>query len=1661
MRRLKSFCIILIILISISVTNFASLLGDIDLDGDITINDLAILKLHLIGKELIEGERLKTADLDGDGKITINDLAKLKLILIGKEDLKCVNNIEELKQSNAKLGDKYKTLGYYLANDGGNGKYEIIQKTDEITIDNGLFIELKNGLVAKLITENKTANIKQFGAKGDGKTDDSKAIETALNSKIENLDFPKADYKITNFISLNNGGVAVSGNDSVIFTDNDYKPSKYSEFLFIVNGEDYTFTSLNFEARETKNLKDLYSAQIYVGGTNIEFNTCDFTIPETTSSEHQYNNLDLYTGWHNVKIENCNLYLANDGAAGGCIWIRDLFNRGASGLIFKNNTCYKKCHDEILAVFMGTIENVEITNNKFIMPESTDPSVMCFTIGSNSSKKADNIKFENNEIDCASVMDLFVLKNSSNVSIKNNNIKYTKQDSTSNNYLIYIPEGIVTDLDISENIIEINNNSKKELNAIMNSISSDVTFTKNKITVNSDMSEAFSGGIINKDNEIIFNGNLHVIANKPRIFDNNKIILNGKTNMFFQYYKGKLEWESNITNNNFENNCNEIAEKQQSTILMFNEGALNNHIVNFSDNIVKCENPNLAEDRLYTLTLTDETPQTIKILNNNIEGYEKEVKWQNKAEHIIIKDENEIIAPNTEFKGFSFEEQVPEDKKVTFERVLMQNKRQVEYGINGAGSQWPVALETSSTGDLMLYGIDVAGLYKSTDHGKNWTLACNGFASRGIGMFAIDPHNSNHVLAVGLGNRECGGVYVSYDKAETWAKYSSENNLPYHGARYIWDGLEFDPTSFNKDKNLTLDAYYSIPYKRDSEIRTSTETPPKSYTTLKENEVGLYKSTDGGKTFKLIINDKKVADGIVRITENGNVYVGNQYGLFLIDKENNKIKASYLENDGEKYFAKGVTGLDVVQNTIYAQTWDGIYTLNGEELTKITNEDYKSENWPQFLTVSKSNPNHMIYQYRSIVTNYYVNATAVSFDGGKTWKYGNANLNTTFYKSSWVGREKNYIIDPSNDNNVITFGSDTLMRSEDGGLNFVQASGVSNMMQGGKFNFNYYDPDLILFSAQDYTGVITTDGGKTYERFNITGGKGNFYGGFAADRDTYFGFANTSWGGGTLSYTHDGGDTWTDTGLEATGVSECRHYSSLQSPTNPNALFAVEYYSKDKGYTWNKMNGCTSVYTYNYTGKKELYGGNADGKVVVSYDNGDTWNIVCDKPWNESSNVIKQTILDLAYDHVNNYIYAVVQVIIKGEGDAKYTAEAIYKLDINKGEIKKLNIPVDTDRGYMRQNSIAIDPNATSVIYVGGNGGYFSSATALVRSIDGGETWKILTSNNMEKYPSFNNNQGGYEVTNVRVNPYDGKVWIACGCYGYETFDPPYDAKKLSHEKPQEHTIKYVYNGNVVNEVKVRNNETHKYIYDEDGLTFVDWYIDKEFKNSFSNGSRVYNSMVLYAKMKESTKVEFYDRENLLWKIDLDAYDLGNENLIPTREGYAFAGWYKDSELSEVVDFDTIEKDAKVYAGWYKIVEDIFDINAQDIGNYIAYNDDHRIQDGKKVENNADVDDRCVYTNIDTNSTYYISFKMDTRCRIGLGKYAFWQYNPVKEYFIDEDDNNGKIPANKYVFKTISSGECDKMLVYYYTVSGSKEYMDIKNTFKIYKIENTNVKENL
>lgn len=58
-------------------------LGDADFDGQITIVDLAAVKLHLLGIRPLSGDSLSAADVNRDGIIDIVDLAGIKLHLLG------------------------------------------------------------------------------------------------------------------------------------------------------------------------------------------------------------------------------------------------------------------------------------------------------------------------------------------------------------------------------------------------------------------------------------------------------------------------------------------------------------------------------------------------------------------------------------------------------------------------------------------------------------------------------------------------------------------------------------------------------------------------------------------------------------------------------------------------------------------------------------------------------------------------------------------------------------------------------------------------------------------------------------------------------------------------------------------------------------------------------------------------------------------------------------------------------------------------------------------------------------------------------------------------------------------------------------------------------------------------------------------------------------------------------------------------------------------------------------------------------------------------------------------------------------------------------------------------------------------------------------------
>lgn len=213
--------------------------------GDVTKEFLGATEatqaiLEQINEILIEVQELKTElnrqiATTNETLTTALQAANEAMTSAQSINIRTFNSVEEMKASNTlKAGALAKTQGFYNAGDGGEADYLVINDLGEDEVDEYSLITLKNGLYAKLLIQD-TVNVKQFGAKGDGKTDDTSALQTAFNfvKKIAiskkigyedntgdgyvsiTLVLPKGFYYITNTLTLYIIGSVVA-NDAMI-----------------------------------------------------------------------------------------------------------------------------------------------------------------------------------------------------------------------------------------------------------------------------------------------------------------------------------------------------------------------------------------------------------------------------------------------------------------------------------------------------------------------------------------------------------------------------------------------------------------------------------------------------------------------------------------------------------------------------------------------------------------------------------------------------------------------------------------------------------------------------------------------------------------------------------------------------------------------------------------------------------------------------------------------------------------------------------------------------------------------------------------------------------------------------------------------------------------------------------------------------------------------------------------------------------------------------------------------------------------------------------------------------------------------------------------------------------------------------------------------------
>lgn len=240
------------------------------------------------------------------------------------------NTVNDMKNAtNIINGSFVETYGFYTLNDGGNALYKIRNITNEDVVDNITLIPIitNENLIAELIY-NKEINIKQFGAKGNGVTDDTNAIQAALNRVPNNsaIYFPYGTYLTT---------------APLVFKTNSKNLRLYSNGKSIIKanhtGDCLVLTALN------ENYGNHVIENLVIQGVNNYYaGTANFT--------SQGSGINLTTAFYN-DIVNCNVLGFKNG-----ILINGSIHNTVRGNCFISN-------NEVGILINGNTSNVNQINN--------------------------------------------------------------------------------------------------------------------------------------------------------------------------------------------------------------------------------------------------------------------------------------------------------------------------------------------------------------------------------------------------------------------------------------------------------------------------------------------------------------------------------------------------------------------------------------------------------------------------------------------------------------------------------------------------------------------------------------------------------------------------------------------------------------------------------------------------------------------------------------------------------------------------------------------------------------------------------------------------------------------------------------------------------------------------------------------------------------------------------------------------------------------------------------------------------------------------------------------------------------------------------------------------------------------------------------------------
>ncbi len=274
---------------------------------------------------------IKGGDVDSDDTVFLDNgnvaerIKQFNFIAKGN-NIVYVADVADLRTSDAVAGLVYGTTGYYVCGDGGAGLYSIRTATQTDIDNGGSIIVLDNGNVAELITDG-TVNVKQFGAKGDGVTDDTTCFQNALNF-ADTVVVPKGTYFLDSIITFTKDGQKIVGNgDAEILCYSD------TQVIYATGLSNLEVSNLYFNGTGNTKRQSTVPAFLFEGCTNVSvthnkfenilfgsciyFRACDGVNALYNDIEHYYFAGILCTGGTKNVVVNHNRVIDGQGQSSG------------------------------------------------------------------------------------------------------------------------------------------------------------------------------------------------------------------------------------------------------------------------------------------------------------------------------------------------------------------------------------------------------------------------------------------------------------------------------------------------------------------------------------------------------------------------------------------------------------------------------------------------------------------------------------------------------------------------------------------------------------------------------------------------------------------------------------------------------------------------------------------------------------------------------------------------------------------------------------------------------------------------------------------------------------------------------------------------------------------------------------------------------------------------------------------------------------------------------------------------------------------------------------------------------------------------------------------------------------------------------------------------